>query len=236
MKHPSWFRLEHSLFDNPDFYDFTHVEKLAWIYLLCVASKKNSGAFTLSWPHVEKIGGFKKKDFENALQKLQAIQIVHVDVTDALRARDVDVTHTLRGRNATDRQDRHNKTDITEQDLGATAPAFEVSDLIQIWNEKAKTLPKVEKTTKSRSTAARARISEQSDPGYWIRVVERIEASDFCKNLAPNSKGWIATFDWLVTPDAHVKVMEGKYDNRGHSPAGKPQGILDILAEKGRTA
>lgn len=41
----------------------------------------------------------------------------------------------------------------------------------------------------------------------------RISTSDFCRGK--NERGWVATFDWLLQPDTAIKVLEGKYDNRG---------------------
>ena len=208
VKHPTWFRLEHSFFEKPEFFDLTHTEKMAWIYLLCMASKKNADSFTLAWPHIEKIGGFKKKEFEKALEKLQQIQVIHVDVTDSLRPRNVSVTDA----GATDITDitLHNKQDNTD----ITQQAFHPSDLMGIYNSICKSLPKAEKLTEKRKTHSNQRISEKPDPAYWVEVCTRIEASDFCKNQADNSKGWMADYDWLIKPDTHVRVMEGKYDSR----------------------
>lgn len=33
-----------------------------------------------------------------------------------------------------------------------------------------------------------------------------------------NPHGWIATFDWFVSPSNFAKVLEGNYDNRTPSP------------------
>lgn len=206
VKHPTWFRLEHSFFEKPEFFELTHTEKLAWIYLLCTASKKNADSFTLSWAHIEKIGGIKKKDFEAALEKLQRIQVIHVDVTDTLRARNVHVTDAC----ATDRQ-----TDIT--DKTDNIREFDSEDLKKIWNETCKDLPQVQKMTPSRKLHAKQRIAEHPDPSYWIDVAKKISESDFCKGTASSSRGWVATFDWFIKPDTHVKVLEGKYDSRTSS-------------------
>lgn len=99
VQHPSWFRMEHSFFENPDFFEFNNAEKVAWLYLLCMACKKNSGTVGLSWPHIEKIGGIKRADFESALKKLEQKSIIstscNMDVTSPLHACDTDVTSAL---------------------------------------------------------------------------------------------------------------------------------------------
>jgi hypothetical protein len=217
VKRPSWFRLEHSLFEHPDFYEFNHTEKMVWIYLLCIASKKNTETFTISWAHAERIGGFKKKDFEGALLKLQQIQVILVHVTDALRARDGHVTSAI----ATN--ERTNDTNITDD-----IPTLKPDDLVSIWNKTCKSLPKVERLTANRRLHAKTRIIEYPDPSYWLDIAQRIETSDFCKGVAQSSRGWVATFDWFLQPDTHVKVLEGKYDDR---KTGEQSSLLERLKQ-----
>lgn len=52
IKHPSWFRMEHSFFDNAEFYEFSPEQKLVWIYLLCQASKKSQPTVHLVMDHI----------------------------------------------------------------------------------------------------------------------------------------------------------------------------------------
>jgi len=110
VKNPSWFRLGHDLFENPDFYDFSHAEILAWVYILCIASKKNTENVLINDQHLERIGRIKRKDLSSALDKLKQIQCVIVHVTQPLRERDGCGTFT----NATN--ERTNVTNETERD------------------------------------------------------------------------------------------------------------------------
>ena len=89
VKAPRWFRLDHGFFENPDFYDFAQGELLVWLYLLCTASRKSSARFVLNLAHAERVGRLKPRDLETAIEKLVLIQVVRVDVTPTLRARDV---------------------------------------------------------------------------------------------------------------------------------------------------
>ena len=68
--------------------------------------------------------------------------------------------------------------------------------------------------TDSRHKHATVRLREKPQLEHWRGVVQRINASDFCRGQ--NERGWVATFDWLLQPDTAVKVLEGKYDNRTH--------------------
>ena len=94
VKAPSWFRLSHNLFEDHEFYDFTHTEIVAWIYILSLASKKSSSRVLINKEHVERVGRIKHKDFLGAVKKLELIHCVTVYESQALRARDEHDTQT----------------------------------------------------------------------------------------------------------------------------------------------
>lgn len=127
VKNPSWFRLEHSFFENTDFYHFTHSEMLVWIYILSLASKKNSPTVRINCLHAEQVARLKKKDIISALQKLKEIQCVLVDDTPALRECDEDVTDA----NATRRDET--LRDVTRRDGSAQASPDRALNS-EIWN------------------------------------------------------------------------------------------------------
>lgn len=75
-KSNSWFRLDHDLFDDDQFFSFTVTEIAFFVYILCIASRKNSGNVTIS---VEKACvRFKKQDLLSAIDKLQGLHILLV--------------------------------------------------------------------------------------------------------------------------------------------------------------
>jgi hypothetical protein len=227
VKKPAWFACSNSLFDNHEFYDFTHTEMISWIYMLSLASKKLSGVITIHWEHLERIGRIKKKDFLAAIEKLQRNHCVRVSSLPTYGSR----TESVQNPYAT-QQDKtlHNKTG---QDTTCDAPAYAPdaeSEFVKIWNSIG--LGQVEKVTTKRRTHMRQRLKENPDLDYWAGVAQKISASDFCRGLVGNSK-WVASFDWFITPDAHIKVMEGKYDNQDR-PAGQMSLVERIkLAQKG---
>lgn len=92
IKNPSWFRFSHSFLEDPDFFDFSHSEIVAWIYLLSMASKKNGGRITLNFAHAHHCARLSKSAIESALKKLQQLNVLRVHVTDTLRERNADVT------------------------------------------------------------------------------------------------------------------------------------------------
>jgi hypothetical protein len=85
-RNPSWFRFGHDYFEDPQFFDFTHADNSSWLYILCQISKSksNKGSFLLNDKHLELVGRIKRKDFDKALTKLIAldlIQVTNFDVT-----------------------------------------------------------------------------------------------------------------------------------------------------------
>jgi len=73
---PSWFRFAHKFFEDAQFYDFTHSEICAWLYILCQASKESSGEILINLKHLEIVGRIKLRVFKSALQKLERNGIV----------------------------------------------------------------------------------------------------------------------------------------------------------------
>lgn len=96
---------------------------------------------------------------------------------------------------------------------GADAPPrLGPTGLMKLWNEERGPLPEVQRLSKDRERAAKARIAENPDPGYWRKVIRRIAASSFCRGV--NQRGWKADIDFLLRPGSAVKALEGKYDDR----------------------
>ena len=62
-----------------------------------------------------------------------------------------------------------------------------------------------------RQDAVRARVRERGKNSL-AKVIENAAKSDFLNGK--NDRGFIATFDWLVSPNNFIKVLEGNYDNR----------------------
>lgn len=81
VSNPSWFKFKHSFFEDPDFYDFSRGEILAWVYMLCCASKKSSATVFITFEHAERIGRVTKDEILSSIKKLVSKQIVHANVT-----------------------------------------------------------------------------------------------------------------------------------------------------------
>ena len=89
--------------------------------------------------------------------------------------------------------------------------------MVAVWNECRGSLPEARLTT-GRAAKIRARLKEQPDLAYWRAVVSRLASSDFA--TGKNDRQWRADLGWLIRNDEnHVKVSEGKYDNRAKPSA-----------------
>jgi hypothetical protein len=218
VSNSSWFRLEHKQWFLPEWEDFNGQEMHVWNTLLAIASFQNSGTFPFRISYIAKTARLEEKYVKSAIEKLKDLNCISIDK----QARDVDVTEASRERSATD--GRTDETDETLRDesvdLPAHAGAPTPDELVQVWNNNCGALPKVERLSSKRVRKAKSRLREEPDISYWEKVITRMAQSNFCQG----EKGWIANFDFLLQPDTHVKVMEGKYDNRaGPGPKTKHQ-------------
>lgn len=81
-KHPRWFALSNSLFENPTMFDLTLEEKAVWIYILCQASRSNSSRIKLYFKHAMRIAMIKPKLVNDTLAKLEKVECIQLHVRD----------------------------------------------------------------------------------------------------------------------------------------------------------
>lgn len=110
-----------------------------------------------------------------------------------------------------------------QEELLKAAAAAE-HPLLAIWNKNRGTLPAAKGLSSGRKRTADARWKEKPSTEYWTEVVIRMSNSDFLcgRKNDPFSKhhSWRADIDFLLKPDTHVRVSEGRYDNRENATAG----------------
>lgn len=135
VKKPSWFRLEHDIFDMPEFTNFSGSELLAWVYILAMASRENkNGVVTIFPAHADK-NRVKQTALNSAVKKLQSLGMVTVgdtatgsDVTPA----NVSVLYETR-RDETGRDVENSKefscTDSAAPDSGAVVELMGNNDI-----------------------------------------------------------------------------------------------------------
>jgi hypothetical protein len=155
LKATSWFRLQNSLFEDPNFFDFSHAELMVWIYLLSIASKKQTGVLRMSIAHAERIGRLKSSEVESAFEKLVELQCVQI----TLSVRHADDTQTSRPRTTT-----NERTDETPRDeTNETVPTGSSPDRalnVLIWNAYADEYSHRYQVHPTRNAKVNAQISQ----------------------------------------------------------------------------
>ena len=118
--------------------------------------------------------------------------------------------------------------------------------VLTLWNDTLGPLGffQVKKVTPARERAFRARLnasSERKAQEWWESVIGKLAVSKFMLDSAKNKANWL-TFDWLLSENNIVKVLEGKYDNdrvhvAGNSvsapreqPASRPLSYAEAMA------
>lgn len=130
VAHPTWFRVQYRLLEDPDFYHFTHEEMLVWFYIMAQACRKASATVRVYFLHAHATRKISRRGILSAIKKLQELKLVTIDVTPTLRGRDVHDT----------RQDRQDKTEQDRQDKTPSptppAPAFDFETAYQTYPRK----------------------------------------------------------------------------------------------------
>ena len=83
--------------------------------------------------------------------------------------------------------------------------------LLDLWQQHSGELRKVLQVGHDRLVLIRERLDENSDPAYWEAVIKKMAATPFLRG--ENKRGWKATFDFLIAPGNHTRIMEGQYDS-----------------------
>lgn len=92
--------------------------------------------------------------------------------------------------------------------------------LIHLFIERCPFLSKPEELTEERKSKAKARIKKHDDVEWWSKVFEK--ANLVCIPGKNGNSDWCPTFDWLIKNDTNpVKILEGNYSQRNHTPKGK---------------
>ena len=85
-------------------------------------------------------------------------------------------------------------------------------EIVTMWNKDlAGVLPKVMRLTTKRRTTLNAQIKKYPDLAHWQDTISKIKASDF---LTGKSGVWKANFDWIMSENNRIKIIEGNYENK----------------------
>jgi hypothetical protein len=132
VKNPSWLRLQHNLFEDWKFYDFSHSEIVFWIYLLCEASRRNQGGMvTVNIEHAHRVSRLDATVCNSAIEKLQRNKVVEVRT---LRGRYAHGTSTCTTRRYDTERDvtKRDETNETNEKKESTSPSETAEPLVEL--------------------------------------------------------------------------------------------------------
>jgi len=107
----------------------------------------------------------------------------------------------------------NNKEDNSKQSSGEGDSKINYNQIIAVFNEICKSLPKVLKLNDSRKKALKDAQRHLGDTTFED-FFKRVEASDF---LTGRKTDWRANFDWIIAQYNMLKILEGNFDNRNKS-------------------
>lgn len=134
---------------------------------------------------------------------------VHRSIIEKLKKEGVykGLKHPLQG--AKDK-DKEQDKDKVKDNVGGVGDKY-----LTLWNSK---MPwRINDITDGRHKHLNERLKEPSFVDNFPAILDKILASDFLTGRKPSDThpNFKADFDWLISNDTnHVKVMEGKYDNK----------------------
>ena len=206
IKFHSWFRLQNTIFEDPDFFSLSHAEKLFWLYLLCSASKKRSAEIKIIKDHVKRIAGFSESEVNSSIKKLSYYGFIEYKNVEP----NADVTETLRTRDATYKQT--NKQ--TNKGAKSSVNFLAVFDFEKIW----KSYPRKVNKSEGRERFNRL-IKSINDFDQLIIAVENY--ASHCKklNLEEKHVRHFSTFLGKEKAENWRDWIEGVQSNSGGAPA-----------------
>ena len=98
--------------------------------------------------------------------------------------------------------------------------SFGIEEFLDLYHFKCPNLPKALKITEDRKRKIKARLLAYSSVEWWTTVFEKANKSNFCIN------GKWCNLDFFIANDTNpLKVIEGKYDNKGGENDARDKGL-----------
>lgn len=225
IKNCWWFKMSNSILSDPEIFDLTGDELRAFLYVLCVASKKRSGTIELTRVHAMVSSHVEWPAMLSMVDKM-----VKRKVFSRARCKSGRVLAAFRPQSG--RQIRLEEIRLEEireigSDLQSNSPPQNFDNVLiekpsihwlaELWNVNTASLSKVTTTSGKRLQKIGKRINERSSASEWEAIILKVEASDFLSGR--NGKWQSCSFDWLLGNDQngtpnHIRVFEGIHDNK----------------------
>jgi hypothetical protein len=86
-------------------------------------------------------------------------------------------------------------------------------EVVEAYNSICNSLKKVRDITDKRKKSIRARWVKYHEVEFYKSLFQKVQDSDFL--TGSNPRNWMADFDWIMSENNMVKILEGKYDSKG---------------------
>lgn len=88
---PWWFSFSNTFLEDPDIWDFSDAEKVAFIYLLCLASKTQKDTIRVNFNHASRSSNVEPDSLRSAIRKAESFGMVAIICTES----DHDLSNTI---------------------------------------------------------------------------------------------------------------------------------------------
>jgi predicted phage replisome organizer len=218
---------------------------LIWVMLLTMAGRCNAGGMiflTENIPYTPKMLadelGFEEATIHLALQALENFRMIvtngsYFSVAGWEEYQNIEGMERIREQNRL-RQAKYkarqkalpgNVTDnvtVTEGNATEEDEELEIEiekeekvdykQILGLYHSICKSYPSVRSLSEARKKAIKARLNTYSVEDFKT-VFQNAEESDFLKGK--NNRNWRADFDWFIADKNFIKVLEGKYADKG---------------------
>lgn len=89
-----------------------------------------------------------------------------------------------------------------------------ITDVLGYWNS---VTGQTCRSTTKRKKQFRTRCLDPEFVERWREAIDKACSSAFL--MGENDRRWMADFEWFLTGENYIKILEGKYDGRGSGPA-----------------
>lgn len=170
--------------------------------------------------HFEKVKNDKSKAGSKGMESRWGKQEDNTVITPLYQSNNNDITEHNKGKERKRKERKENKikdlntlTCTAEQkksEVGsASKPNFQ--EIVDYFNSRRNNLPEIKIITKQRQQHISARIKEYGEEAVY-KVIDNTNSSNFLNG--ENGNGWLASFDWIMSPGNFIKVLEGNYANK----------------------
>lgn len=211
VKSCAWFRMSNDFFSDPDFYGASMEARVAFVFIMCIASKKMSQTVKINTQMMADSMRVRCESVDFAIDELLKIGCIAAPDATVISIRSNPVESeklhevSLRYERTNERNERTNEP--------ARETRLTPDHIVDLWNEHM--VPPFEPAS---SLGRRKHLQNCLDSlelfktrEEWVQLWDRVKASKFL--LGESGAKWRPSIVWLVDPDNLIKVQNGAFEN-----------------------